>query len=75
MFHDLYSDEILGLDGNITVSSSLDTGEIVYTLTIQEAAAPPPERRKRGEPSGYIAQEHDLILANESTYFEIVFCK
>lgn len=57
------------------MSSSLDTGEIVYTLTIQEVAAPSPERRKRGEPSGYIAQEHDLILENESTNFAIVFCK
>ena len=57
------------------MSSSLDTGEIVYTLTIQEAAAPSPERRKRGEPSGYITQEHDVILDNKSTHFEIVFCK
>ena len=85
-----FVDEIFRLDDSITVSSSSDIGDSVYTLRIQEAGSVTTttepttttevidmdaKRRRREEPTGHSTGEHDILLVNESSNFALSFCK
>lgn len=69
-------DEVQGLDDNITVYSSLNIGDSVYTLTIEQTGEGMEllrKRKKRGRP--FTPEQDNLVLESNPLQFALIFCK